>query len=436
MSAAWYIVILVGILAYVLLDGYDLGAGIITLVTRDRGERDEIVEGIGSIWDGNETWLVFVGVALFAGLPGAFGLILPHLYVPLILMLFGLILRGVSVEMISQPHTHKGGAEGWYRTFGVGSLLAAFMQGLALGTLSVNVAHDGVRYLGGSFAFVGWFPLLMAVTVTFGYVALGYAWMHLHRIGRQDSVTARGRWASLIAVVGAVVALATVGLTDSGYRFFSPAIGWAFSGLRAPGSGQVEWMVAADDGSASGGEGEGIVPRPGAATWIGQDTLIIDAPLRDNLRLGAPHATDDRLVEALRAVGLESTVKRLADGLGTLCGSAGWRFSTGELRRIAIARALLRGSSVWLLDEPTEHLDPDTEQEVLDALKKACMGRTVVIATHSPVVIDQADQVFAIGLDHVLRRAQIGTDSESSQRSSNAPSHSTAPSSVKEIDPS
>lgn len=229
MSVAWFIVILVGILAYVLLDGYDLGAGVITLVTRDRDERNEIVEGIGSIWDGNETWLVFVGVALFGGLPAAFGLILPHLYLPLILMLFGLILRGVSVEMISQPH--KGGAEGWYKAFGIGSLLAAFMQGLALGTLSVNVAHDGVRYLGGSFAFVGWFPLLMAVTVTFGYVALGYAWMHLHRIGAQTSVTSRGRIVSLVAVVGAVVALVTVGATDSGYRFSSPAIGWAFGGL-------------------------------------------------------------------------------------------------------------------------------------------------------------------------------------------------------------
>lgn len=258
----------------------------------------------------------------------------------------------------------------------------------------------------------------------------------------------------------------------------------AFSGLSAPGSGRVEWMtVPADAGDVgdfdvreanvhdreadgkggarapgaddrvgyAGGSPKGrfgrIVPRPGAATWIGQSTLIIDAPLRDNLRLGALYATNVQLQVALRDVGLESTVTRLADGLDTMCGSAGWRFSTGELRRIAIARALLRGSSVWLLDEPTEHLDPDTEQEVLDALKKACAGRTVIIATHSPAVIDRADRVFAIGPDHVLRAAKEGAGPEradvslepsrpdaSSKPASPGSSSSQASSSAKEVD--
>lgn len=234
----------------------------------------------------------------------------------------------------------------------------------------------------------------------------------------------------------------------------------AFSGLRTPGSGSVEWMtvldgdgaggrddagddgkdgdVDASDGSADGigtgtaAEATRIVPRPGAATWIGQSTLIVDASLRDNLRLGAPDATDERLMAALHDVDLDGTVGRLVDGLDTLCGSTGWRFSTGELRRIAIARALLRGSSVWLLDEPTEHLDPDTEQEVLDALKRACTGRTVIVATHSPAVVDRADVVFAIGSDHVLRRCGRSADRESPHRE---PLHHEAPS-AKEIDPS
>jgi len=102
MSDAWFVLILVCLLLYVVLDGYDLGIGIASLFERDGHYRHEMLELVAQAWDGNETWLVLLGVGLWAGFPLAFGTILPHAYLPLIVMLFAIIVRGVSVEMASQ----------------------------------------------------------------------------------------------------------------------------------------------------------------------------------------------------------------------------------------------------------------------------------------------------------------------------------------------
>ncbi|HEY0186982.1 MAG TPA: ATP-binding cassette domain-containing protein [Cellulomonas sp.] len=151
------------------------------------------------------------------------------------------------------------------------------------------------------------------------------------------------------------------------------------SGLRTADSGAVRWLAA--DGSDLG------QVLPGAATWIGQSSLVVTGTLADNLRLGAAQATDAELVAALRAVGLGPLLDALPDGLATVCGGQdGYAFSAGEVRRIAVARATLRGSRLWLLDEPTAHLDDQAQHEVVEALRTATRGCTVIVVTHSAEV--------------------------------------------------
>jgi cytochrome bd ubiquinol oxidase subunit II len=124
MAVTWFVLILLCLLMYVSLDGYDLGIGVATLLERDRRRRHQLLEQVAQAWDGNETWLVLLAVSLWAGFPLAFGTILPHAYLPLIVVLFSLIVRGVSVEMASQAPP----ATRWERAFGVASLTPRWLR--------------------------------------------------------------------------------------------------------------------------------------------------------------------------------------------------------------------------------------------------------------------------------------------------------------------
>ncbi len=229
MEYIWFGIILVSFLAYVVLDGYDLGAGTLTLFQRNRHTRHEMLEEVGNVWDGNETWLVMVGVSLWAGFPLAFGVLLPHLYLPLIVMLFGLIVRGFSIELISQRDGKVG--EGWYRAFGIGSLVAAFAQGFALGSLSTAVSYEGTSYSGGAFDAFSWFSVLTGVGVVVLYVTLGYAYLFLRGTGDRGALWRQGRRGVLATGVLAVVALALVGLTPAGIYFSTPVRSFGFAGV-------------------------------------------------------------------------------------------------------------------------------------------------------------------------------------------------------------
>src|SRR4029077_17595700 len=127
----WFALVLLCALMYVVLDGYDLGVGIATLFEPDPRHRHEMLETVALAWDGNETWLVLLGVSLWAGFPPAFGAILPHACVPLTFMRFARVVRGVAIEMASQ----RPPALRWEKAFGIGSLVAALAQGAAAGTL-------------------------------------------------------------------------------------------------------------------------------------------------------------------------------------------------------------------------------------------------------------------------------------------------------------
>jgi cytochrome d ubiquinol oxidase subunit II len=221
MSGTWFVLILLCLLMYVVLDGYDLGIGIATLFERDAGHRLETIEYVARAWDGNETWLVLLGVSLWAGFPLAFGTVLPHAYLPLIVMLFSLIVRGVAVEMVSQapPGT------GWQRAFGLASLTAALAQGFTLGTLTDS---DRV-YAGTDF---GWFSVLTALAVPCGYLALGCAYTKWKATGELRATAARrGIAATSLATVLGAASLVAVGGTAAPLNLHSPGRAIAFTGL-------------------------------------------------------------------------------------------------------------------------------------------------------------------------------------------------------------
>ena len=161
---------------YVMLDGFDLGVGAMLLAQTDEQLRDQMVDSIMPTWDGNETWLIMAGVALLAAFPIAYGVLLPAFYLPLIIMLLALGLRGVSFEFRFQA---IGARRFWDLAFGLGSIVAALMQGLIVGGLIQGVTVSGESFGGSVFDVFRPFPVLAAVTILTGYIVLGAGWLHL-----------------------------------------------------------------------------------------------------------------------------------------------------------------------------------------------------------------------------------------------------------------
>ena len=168
--------VVLSLLLYVLLDGFDLGVGVLLLLPRDEHVRDRMVDSIVPIWDGNETWLIMAGVTLFAAFPIAYGILLPAFYLPLIIMLLALGLRGVSFEFRVQVARTR---RAWDVAFSLGSITAALMQGLIVGGLIQGVAVDGEHFSGSVFDVCRPFCLLIAASLLAGYAVLGAGWLHL-----------------------------------------------------------------------------------------------------------------------------------------------------------------------------------------------------------------------------------------------------------------
>jgi cytochrome bd ubiquinol oxidase subunit II len=228
MAVTWFVLILLCLLMYVSLDGYDLGIGVARLLERDPRRRHELLEQVAQAWDGNETWLVLLAVSLWAGFPPAFGTILPHAYLPLIVVLFSLIVRGVSVELASQAPP----ATGWVRAFGVASLTAALAQGVVLGTLGERLTVADGAFSGSPFGAIGWFSVLTAATVTCIYLALGYAYAKWKATGElRADAGRRGAVSTALASVLAVACLAAVNRTAVPLDLGSPGRAVGFAGL-------------------------------------------------------------------------------------------------------------------------------------------------------------------------------------------------------------
>ena len=173
----WVAILIISALLYVLLDGFDLGVGMLFGLARGDAQRASMMSAIAPIWDGNETWLVVVGVVLWGAFPVVYATLLSAFYPPLLLMLAGLILRGVAFEF-----RHKAVRWRWIwdASFAGGSLVAAFMQGLTVGALVEGLPFAAGQYVGGEFGWLSPFAVLCGVGLCVGYSLLGACWL-VHR---------------------------------------------------------------------------------------------------------------------------------------------------------------------------------------------------------------------------------------------------------------
>jgi cytochrome d ubiquinol oxidase subunit II len=196
----WALLIATAVFMYVVLDGFDLGVGILFPALPDRHDRDTAVNTVAPVWDGNETWLVLGGGGLFAVFPLAYATILPALYMPLILMLLALVFRGVAFEMRFR-HDAPGGQRAWDRGFWLGSTVAAFCQGIALGAFVQGIHVEGRAYAGGWWDWLTPFSLLTGVALVVGYALLGATWLIWKTEGSVQAAAQRLAWPLMIATV-------------------------------------------------------------------------------------------------------------------------------------------------------------------------------------------------------------------------------------------
>lgn len=209
MDLALFYFLLLGfaILMYVLLDGFDLGVGILYPWFNSDAEHDHLMRSVAHVWDGNETWLVFGGVILFGAFPAAYALLLSSLYLPIMLMLIGLIFRGVAFEYRFKSNTSK---KWWSRAFSLGSTLAAFCQGLMLGALVQGVPADSIQQ--SSLVLLTPFTVFTGLAVVAGYALLACAYLVMKSRGAiQHKAAQLGRalvWVVMLAM--AIVSLWTV----------------------------------------------------------------------------------------------------------------------------------------------------------------------------------------------------------------------------------
>ena len=204
LTIIWAGIIAFAVGAYVLMDGFDLGIGILFPFFRVGGERDMAMNSIAPVWDGNETWLVLGGGGLLAAFPLAYAIVLPALYAPLIAMLLGLIFRGVAFEFRWRDPDHRAF---WDFAFTGGSLLATVAQGITLGALLQGIEVEGRAYAGGWWDWLTPFSLLTGISLVMGYGLLGAGWLIWKT---QGPVQQDARRLARYLAIGLLIAIATV----------------------------------------------------------------------------------------------------------------------------------------------------------------------------------------------------------------------------------
>jgi len=207
----WYLPVsraaLIGtaVVMYVILDGFDLGIGILFPFARNERERDQMMRSVAPFWDGNETWLVLGGGGLWVAFPRAYAVIMPAFYLPVIVMLLALVFRGVAFEFRTVSHSKT-----WLSAaFTIGSTVAAFAQGVILGGLVQGIAVRDGAYAGGPFDWATPFALLCGLSLIAGYGLLGATWLAMKTEG---PVAARARAQSKMLLLTVLVFMAAVSL--------------------------------------------------------------------------------------------------------------------------------------------------------------------------------------------------------------------------------
>jgi len=200
----WALVIGAAVAMYVVLDGFDLGIGILFPFLRKEVERDLAMNTVAPFWDGNETWLVLGGGGLLVAFPLAYAIIMPALYLPVIVMLLALIFRGVSFEFrwVAKPHHRK-----WDISFTAGSIVAAFAQGLVLGGFLQEIRVENGQYAGGAFDWLTPFSILCGVSLVIGYGLLGATWLMMKASGEVEQHARRLGVPLLVALLVCIAAV-------------------------------------------------------------------------------------------------------------------------------------------------------------------------------------------------------------------------------------
>jgi len=205
LPAFWAVLIGFSVLVYVLLDGFDLGVGVLFGTTRRPDFRSEMLSAIAPVWDGNETWLILVGASLFGAFPVVYAAFLSAFYLPVALLLFALIFRGVAFEFRERAGRLR---VIWDWGFVVGSAIAAFVQGAAIGAMVQELKIVDGQFAGGAFDWVSAFSILCGVGLVFGYALLGAAWLVYKTVGDlRNWAAVRMQWLLFATVAFVVLAL-------------------------------------------------------------------------------------------------------------------------------------------------------------------------------------------------------------------------------------
>ncbi|MFC5697879.1 cytochrome d ubiquinol oxidase subunit II [Pseudomonas sp. GCM10022186] len=228
LSLIWAIIIIFGVMMYVVMDGFDLGIGILFPFVKDDGERDVMMNTVAPVWDGNETWLILGGAGLFGAFPLAYSAVLSALYLPLIFMLLGLIFRGVAFEFRFKAKPAK--RHLWDKAFIGGSIAATFFQGVALGAYIEGIPVVNRAYAGGSLDWLAPFPLFCGLGLIAAYALLGCTWLIMKTEGRLQQHMhdlARPLVLALLGITGIVSIWTPLAHAEIAERWFSlPNLFW------------------------------------------------------------------------------------------------------------------------------------------------------------------------------------------------------------------
>jgi cytochrome bd ubiquinol oxidase subunit II len=208
LATVWAFIIAFAVFVYVVMDGFDLGLGILFPLFAAKADRDVIMNSVAPVWDGNETWLVLGGGGMMAAFPLAYSVLMPALYTPMIAMLIGLIFRGVAFEFRWRA---QGERNRWDLAFAGGSWLAALAQGIALGAILQGIHVEGRHYAGGWWDWLTPFSILTGVSLVVGYALLGATWLVLKTEGALRERAYHLCWYLLFAMLAAIgtVSIAT-----------------------------------------------------------------------------------------------------------------------------------------------------------------------------------------------------------------------------------
>ncbi len=226
---AWAFLLAVAVFLYVLLDGFDLGVGILFPFAEKDEDRDVMMNSVAPVWDGNETWLVLGGGGLFAAFPKAYAALMPAVYMPIGFMLIALIFRGVAFEF--RFKATGSGRRLWDQAFHWGSVVATFAQGLVLGAMVQGITLTDGRFTGGMFDWLTPFSFVTGCALVWGYALLGAGWLVIKTEGRLQD------WSRRVGVASAAITLLMMIVVS----FWVPALDAAAAdrwGLRYP---EVDW---------------------------------------------------------------------------------------------------------------------------------------------------------------------------------------------------